>query len=162
MDNRKSNIVGQINSGFINIESVSDFEELLNDFPEDPALHKAYGNLLMKKDASNEAALSYGKSAALYLKSGKLLPAIVTKLLQWQIKSPDYQDAQLFLTALNDNSLPDIPIKIFFKKLSKPELLAVIKCIEHDQFPAGQLIYKIEDVQEALYFIVSGSIKKIR
>ena len=51
MDNQKSNIVGQINSGFINIESVSDFEELLNDFPEDPALHKAYGNLLMKKEA---------------------------------------------------------------------------------------------------------------
>jgi CRP-like cAMP-binding protein len=162
MDNKKSNILRRINSGLIGIESVSDFEELLNDFPEDPALHKAYGNLLVKNDSLDEAALSYGKSATLYLKSGKLPPAIVTKLLQWRIKSPDYQDVQLFLTALNDNSLPDTPLKVFFQKLSKPELLAVIKCIEYEQFSAGQLIYKIEDVQEALYFIVSGSIKEIR
>jgi CRP-like cAMP-binding protein len=37
-----------------------------------------------------------------------------------------------------------------------------MKCLENIQFPAGQLIYKNEDVQEDLYFIVSGSIKETR
>jgi CRP-like cAMP-binding protein len=162
MDNQKTKIVEQITEGFINIDSVEELNEILEDFPEDPALHKAHPDLLVKKNSSDEAALSFGRSAALYLKSGKLLPAVVAKLLQWRIKSPIYQDAQLFLTALNDNSLPDTPLMFFFKKLSKPELLAVIKCIENVQLPVGQLMYKIDDVQEDLYFIVSGSIKEIR
>ena len=162
MANQKINIVEQINGGFISIDSVGEFTELLEDFPEDPSLHRAYADLLIKKNSSGKAALSYGRAAALYLKSGKLLPGVLTKLLQWRIKSPVYQDAQLFLSALRDNNLPDTPLKVFLKKLSNPEVLAVIKCLGNIQFPAGQLIYKIDDVQEDLYFIVSGSIKEIR
>jgi CRP-like cAMP-binding protein len=162
MDNKKANIVEQITGGFINIDSVEEFEGLLKDFPEDPALHRVYADLLVKKNSSDEAALTYGRAAALYLKTGKLLPAVAAKLLQWRIKSPFYQDAQLFLTALNDNSLPDTPLKVFFEKLSKPETLGIMKCMENIQVPAGQLIYKIDDVQEDLYFVVSGSIKEIR
>ena len=90
MDNQKSNIVEQINSGFNNIDFVNDFEELLNDFPEDPALHKAYGNMLVKMKSPDEAALSYGRAATLYLKLGKQLQAVVAKLLQWRIKSTVY------------------------------------------------------------------------
>ena len=162
MDNQKANIVEQITCGFINIDSVEEFEELLKDFPEDPALHKIYADLLVKKESLEEAALAYGRAAALYLQSGKLLSAVAAKLSQWRIKSPFYQDAQLFLSALNDDSLPDTPLKLFFEKLSKPEMLGIMKCMENIQVPAGQLIYKIDDVQEDLYFIVSGSIKEIR
>ena len=158
MDNQKANIVEQITCGFINIDSVEEFEELLKDFPDDPALHKIYADLLVKKESLEEAALAYGRAAALYLQSGKLLSAVAAKLSQWRIKSPFYQDAQLFLSALNDDSLPDTPLKLFFEKLSKPEMLGIMKCMENIQVPAGQLIYKIDDVQEDLYFIVSGSI----
>ena len=82
MDNRKTNIVEQINKGFINVDSVSEFKGLLKDFPEDPALHKAFADLLLKKGSLEEAALSFGQATALYLKSKKLLPAVVTKILQ--------------------------------------------------------------------------------
>ena len=85
MDNQKPNIVEQINEGFINIDSVEEFAELLEDFPEDPSLHKAYADFLLKKKSYDKAALSYGRAAALYLKSGKLLPAVLTKLLQWRL-----------------------------------------------------------------------------
>jgi len=162
MDNQKTNIAKKINGVFISIDSVEEFTELLEDFPEDPSLHKAYADLLVKKNSFDNAAISYGKAAAIYLKSGKLLPGVLTKLFQWRIKSPVYKDAQLFLSALNDNSLPDTPLKFFFKKLSKPEILAVMKCLENVQFPAGSLIYKIDEIQQDLYFIVSGSIKEIR
>ncbi len=162
MNNQKTKVVGLIAEGFIKVDSVTEFKELLTDFPDDPALNKAYADLLMEKDSSDEAALSYGKAAALYLKSGNLLPAVAAKLLQWRIKSPDYEDAQLFLTALNDDSLSDTPLKVFFKSLSKPELLAVLKCFVFVKVPEKQLIYKIDDVQEDLYFIVSGSVKNLR
>lgn len=162
MGNQKTNIVEQITRGFISIDSIEEFNELIEDFPDDPAIHKAYADFLVKKKSSDKAALFYGRAAALYLKSGKLPPAVLTKLLQWRIKSPVYEDAQLFLSALNDDSLPDTPLKVFFDKLSKPEVLAVMKCLENIQFPAGHLIYKIDDIQEGLYFIVSGSIKEIR
>ena len=49
MDNQKPNISEQINEGFINIDSVEEFAELLEDFPDDPALHKAYADILVKK-----------------------------------------------------------------------------------------------------------------
>ena len=42
MDNQKINIVEQITGVFINIDSVEEFEKILEDFPEDSALHKAY------------------------------------------------------------------------------------------------------------------------
>lgn len=120
MDSQKTNIVEQITRGFINIDSVEEFEEFLKDFPENPAIHKAYADLLVKKKSSDEAAVSYGRATALHLKSGKLLPAVVSKLLQWRIKSKYYQHAQLFLTAINDNSLPDTPLKVFFERLRSP------------------------------------------
>ena len=160
MDNQKTNIVEQITGGFINIDSVEEFEKILEDFPEDSALHKAYADLLVKKNFSDEAALSYGRTAALYFKSGKLLPAVVSKLLQWRLKSPSYHEAQLFLSAVRDGSFPSTPLKIFLEKLSNPEMFAVMKCIENIQLPAGQLIQKVDEIEEGLYFIVSGSIEE--
>ena len=160
MNNQKTNIVEQITGGFINIDSVEEFEKILEDFPEDSALHKAYADLLVKKNFSDAAALSYGKAAALYFKSGKLLPAVVSKLFQWRLKSPSYQEAQLFLSAVRDGSFPSTPLKIFLEKLSNPEMFAVMKCLENIQLPAGQLIQKVDELEEDLYFIVSGSIKR--
>jgi CRP-like cAMP-binding protein len=162
MNDQKADIVEQATGGFININSVEEFEELLKDFPDDPALHKVYADLLVRNKSSDKSALAYGRAAALFLKSGKLLPAVVVKLLQWRLKSPFYQDAQLFLSALNDNSLPDTPLKVFLEKLSKPEILGIIKCMENIKVSAGQFIYKIDDEQEYLYFIVSGNIKEIK
>ena len=160
MNNQKTNIVEQITGGFINIDSVEEFEKILEDFPEDSALHKAYADLLVKKKFSDAAALSYGRAAALYFKSGKLLPAVVSKLFQWRLKSPSYQEAQLFLSAVRDGSFPSTPLKIFLEKLSNPEMFAVMKCLENIQLPAGQLIQKVDELEEDLYFIVSGSIKQ--
>ena len=160
MDNQKTNIVEQITGGFINLDSVEEFEKVLEDFPENTALHKAYADLLVKKNFSAAAALSYGRAATLYLKSGKLLPAVVLKLLQWRLKSPSYQEAQLFLSAVRDGSFPSTPLKIFLEKLSNPEMFAVVKCIENIQLPTGQLIQKVDELEEGLYFIVSGSIKE--
>ena len=74
-----------ISGSLIKINSMQEFGELIEDFPDDPAIHKAHADFLVKKKSSDKAALSYGRAAALYLKSGKLLPAVLSKLLQWRI-----------------------------------------------------------------------------
>lgn len=162
MNTPNANIAEQIAKGIYHIDSVEEFGEVLKDFPKDPALHKAYADLLAKKDSSDLAALSYGRTAALYLKSGQLLPAVVAKLLQWHIKTPLYQDVQFFLAALNDDGIPVTPLKAFFEKLSKPEMIRIIKCMQIVNLAAGQLIYKVGDVQDNLFFIISGRIKEIK
>ena len=86
MDNKKTRIAEQINGSFICIDSIEEFDELIEDFPDDPAIYKAHADFMVKKKSSDKAALSYGRAAALYLKSGKLLPAVLTKLLQWRFQ----------------------------------------------------------------------------
>ena len=158
----KNNDTDQITKAAYRVDSIEEINDAVKDFPEDPALNKTYADILVKKKSIDNAALYYGKAAELYLKSKKLLPAVLTKLLQWRIRSPAYQNVQLFLTTIKDYSLPDTPLKIFFEKLSKAEIIAVMKCIENIEFSAGELIYKIGDVQQNLYFILSGRVKEMR
>jgi CRP-like cAMP-binding protein len=160
MDNPQINIAEQITRGFISIDSLEEFEKFIKRSPNDPALQRAYADLLVKKNMADKAALSYGKAAALFLKSGNLLAAVVSKLLQWRIKSPAYQETQLFLSALCEDRFPDTALKIFVGKLSKPEVLAVIKCMKNIHMPAEKLIKRGGDAQDDLYFIVSGNIKE--
>ena len=81
-------IAAQIIDGSIKIESTSEFENILQIFPNDPALLRAYGDLQTTKNKSGVAAQSYGKAARLFIDSGMTLQAIVSKSLQWKIYPP--------------------------------------------------------------------------
>ncbi len=161
MDKLQLNISEQVAGGIAATDSIENFEKLLKRFPNDPALQKASADLLAKKNQTDAAALSYSKAATLFLKSGKLLPAIISKVYAWRLKSPSYQEAQLFLSAVRAGSFPRTPLKIFLEKLSNPEVLAVVKRFQNIHLPEQQLIQKVGDGQNDLYFIVSGSLKEI-
>jgi hypothetical protein len=160
MNNLQIDIAEQITSGFVTIDSVEDFERLLKRFPDDPALHRTFSDLLIKNNLPNAAAVSYGKAAGLYLKSGQLLQALVSKILQCELYSPSYNEAQRFFLTLRQNSYPDSPIKHFFNKLSNPELLALMQNAEIVQLPVGQIVKTVGDKENDLYFIVSGTLKQ--
>jgi len=161
MDKLQLNISEQVAGDFAAIDSIENFEKLLKRFPNNPALQKASADLLAKKNQTDAAVLSYSKAATLFLKSGKLLPAIISKVHAWRLKSPSYQEAQLFLSAVRAGSFPRTPLKIFLEKLSNPEVLAVVKRFQNIHLPEQQLIQKVGDGQNNLYFIVSGSLKEI-
>ena len=161
MDNIKKNIAEQITAGDMAIDSLEDFEKLRERFPDDPALLRAAADLMERKNMSADAALVYNKAASLFLTSGKLLPAVVSVVHSWRIKTPSYQKAKLFLPAMRDDSFPSTPLKAFFKSLSNLEILAVAKDFESIHLPAQQLLQKADDIQDNLYFIVSGSLKEI-
>ena len=160
MDKLQINISEDITSGFITIDSLDDFKKVIKQFPDDPTLHRAFSDMLVKNNLPNVAVTSYGQAADLYLKAGQPLQAIVSKILQWEIYSPSYREAQRFFLALRESRYSDSPIKSFFNKLSNPEILAIMKSAAIVQLPAGHIEKKVGDEENDLYFVVSGSLKQ--
>ena len=158
--NSHISIAEQIIDGSITIKSIEEFDSILKIFPNDPALQKAYSNLLKNKNRPEAAAKSYDKAAHLFIDAGKILQAIDSKMLQWKIKSPTPQEAQLFYSFLREGSFYESPLKTFFHRLTYPELLAFVsKLIRLDLSP-GEMIKKTGDQEKNLYFVVSGNLKE--
>jgi len=152
-------IAKHIIDGTITIDSVKEFEGMLQIFPNDPSLHRAYSDLLVRKKSYAKAVQSYHKSAELFIAAGKMLAAILCKILQWRITKPSHHEARQFYTALFSGSYHETRLKSFFDRLSYPELMALMNRMERVRMSAGNTIRKIGDAEKALYLIVSGNIK---
>ena len=97
-------IAAQIIDGSIKIESTSEFENILQIFPDDPALLRAYGDLLLVKNKPDVAAESFGKAAGLFIDAGMVLQAIVSKSLLWKINPPS--DSNEIKQFFSESKLP--------------------------------------------------------
>jgi CRP-like cAMP-binding protein len=153
-------IAEQIIDGSITIKSVEEFNSILKIFPNDAALQKAYSHLLKKKDQPEEAAKSYDRAAQLFIDAGKILQAIDSKMLQWNIKPPTPQEAQLFYTFLRKGSYYESPLKAFFHRLTYQELVAFVSKLVRMELTPGKMIKKNGDPENNLYFVVSGNLKE--
>lgn len=153
-------IAEQIIEGSISIKSIEEFKSILKIFPNDPALQKAYSDLLLKKNLQEEAALSYSRAAQLFIDAGKILQAIDSKLLHWNIRPPSPKEAQLFYSALNAGTYYQTPLKAFFQRLSYREMLAFITKLVRMKVAPGNIVKKTGEQEKDLFFIVSGSLKE--
>jgi hypothetical protein len=153
-------IAEQIIDGSITIKSIEEFNSILKIFPNDPALQKAYSDLLKKKKQPKAAAKSYDKAAHLFIDAGKILQAIDSKMLQWKIKPPTPQDAQIFYAFLHKGEYHESPLKAFFHRLTCQELLAFVSKLIRLELSPGKMIKKTGDEEKNLYFVVSGSLKE--
>lgn len=154
------NIAEDIKNGFFSIDSLDDFKQVLKQFPDDPTLHRSFSDMLVENNLPNVAASSYNKAADLFLRSGQPLQAMVATILQWEIYAPSYREAQLFFSALREGIYEDSSFKAFLKRLSNPEILAVMKNAVVVRFPSGHIEKKVGDTENDLYFVVSGQLKK--
>jgi CRP-like cAMP-binding protein len=152
-------IAKHIVDGSITIDSVSEFQGMLQIFPDDPALHRAYADLLVRKKLYGAAAKSYHRAAELFAGSGLLLQAVVCKVLNWRIRPPAAAEIQNFRDILHRSKYHAIPTNAFLAGLSHTELAAVMNAMELVRLPTGKTINKIGDEENALYFIVAGNIK---
>jgi CRP-like cAMP-binding protein len=153
-------IAEQILEGSISIRSVEEFKSILKIFPNDPALLKAFSDLLIKKNQPDEAAKSYDKAAQLFIDAGKILQAIDSKLLRWKIKPPSPNEAQLFCSALHAGSFYETPLKAFFHRLSYREMVAFVSKLERVRVCPGKTVRKTGDRENDLFFVVSGTLKE--
>jgi CRP-like cAMP-binding protein len=158
--NSHISIAEQIIDGSITIKSIEEFKSILKIFPNDPALQKAYSNLLNQKNQSEEAVKSYDKAAQLFIEAGKILQAIDSKMLQWKIKPPTPQEAQLFYSIMRKGSYYESPLKTFFHRLTYQELVSFVSKLIRLELSPGNMIKKSGDEEKDLYFVVSGNLKE--
>ena len=156
----KKSITEQIVNGSIRINSTEEFERLLKLFPNDPELIKAYADLLSKKKCLDSALKLYRKAAILFIGSDSMIDAVVSKIKQWKIEKPTYQDARLFLSTLCKANFSNSPLNIFFEKLSIPEMFATMMLFDVIELPAGQMVRIAGERKKDLNFIVKGLFKK--
>lgn len=159
---KKANIIKHIIDGTIKIDSVQEFQAILDIFPDDPSLHKAFSDLLVRKKSFDAAAESYKKSTDLFLNSGMILQAIAAKIMEWNLSKPTNQDAWAFYSSLRKCTPPETPFKKFFEKMTYPEMLSILKSSEYVRCPSGKIIMKFGDMEESLYFIASGTVHDTR
>lgn len=153
-------IAAQIIDGSIQIESTSEFENILQIFPNDPALLRAYGDLQTAKNMPDVAAQSYGKAARLFIDSGMTLQAIVSKSLQWKIYPPsDPNEIRQFFFAIKKAGYHETPVNAFFHRLEYPAMVAILFPLVKIRLPAGRIVKKAGDEEKHLYFIVSGALR---
>lgn len=156
---RQINLAQHIIDGSIAIDSTKTFKSILQIFPNDPALHKAFADFLLRKKSRENAQKVYSRAARLYIDAGMILQAIVCKLIQWRLQKPSSHEAKLFYQTLRRGSYHETPLNLFFDRLSFPELIALINRMDLLRLPAGQMIKKIGDSENDLYLIVSGNLK---
>ena len=156
---KQISIARHIIDGSITIDSVKEFQSMLQIFPNDPALHRAYADLLVRKQLTEAAARSYQQAAKLFAAAGLLLQAVVCQVLKWRIQPPADAETQKFWGILHKSTYHEIPTNMFLACLSHTELAAVMNAVELIRLPTGQTVNKIGDAERALFFVVSGNIK---
>jgi CRP-like cAMP-binding protein len=149
----------QVVDGSMVIESVREFRRILKEYPDDPALHKAFSDLLVRKRSIQAGALFYEKSAELYIKAGMLAPALLCRLLQWEIKKPTVAEHQHFYDELQMAAFPGSRVAGLIKGLSANELSNLMAVMKPISLVAGEAVRKIGDQENALFIIGQGSVK---
>ena len=163
--NNNSQLISQksipehIIDGSIGIDSIEAFGSILKQYPEHPGLLKKYSDLLFRQKLHDLAAKSYGEAAQLFMESGKMLQALVAKKLQWLTKLPPNKEIHQFLSALDQEKFCDSPLKMFLKKLSAREKLAIISSFDRVSLGAGEILIKPGESDNDLFFVVSGTLK---
>ena len=152
-------IARHIVDGSLSIESVKEFRSILRIFPNDPALHRIYADLLARKKSTTAAMASYRKAATLFIESGMMMQAIVCKILEWRLEPPTRQKARRFYQALNGGQYHEMPLNVFFHGLSFSEFAAIITRLKRVRLPAGKLILKNGAQERFLYFIAAGNLQ---
>jgi CRP-like cAMP-binding protein len=155
---KQIDIAKHVIDGSITIDSVNEFEGILQIFPKDPELHRAFSDLLMRKKQYGKAAAAYHKSAELFISSGKILPALMCKRLQWRMQKPSRDEAIQFYNALLKGSYHETSLKAFLSRLSFSELIALMNYMQRLYLPAGQTVKKIGDSEKAMFLVVSGNL----
>ena len=156
---KQIDIARHIIEGSVTIDSVKEFQSILQIFPNDPILHRAYADLLVRKRAFDAAIQSYDQAVKLFIDSGSLLQAIVCQARKCRLRRPVLDETQRFYDDLCNGRYHEIPVNVFLRRLSPPELVSLMNRMELIRLPAGKTVKKIGDAENALYFIVSGKLK---
>ncbi len=145
-----------ITDGSLTIDSSEEFEALLNKFPDHHFLVKAFADFLAGRESFAQAAQYYRKAAELFARGGVILYAVFSKVMEWHVAGSSRRECRDLYTAIREVR-SETPLNDFFH-MAYPELLAVVTHLEPLHLPTGTVVKNPGDVEEFLYFIVSGTV----
>lgn len=146
-----------ITDGSLTIDSSEEFEALLNKFPDHHFLVKAFADFLAGRESFAQAAQYYRKAAELFARGGVILYAVFSKVMEWHVAGSSRRECRDLYTAIREVR-SETPLNDFFCHMAYPELLAVVTHLEPLHLPTGTVVKNPGDVEEFLYFIVSGTV----
>jgi CRP-like cAMP-binding protein len=158
-DDNQISIADHIIDGSIEIRSIEAFKGILKRFPNNWILLGMYADMLKKNGLIDEAAKSYEMAAQQSFKANKILEFIVLKLMQWRLCPPKKLDAKRVIVALKNKMGQETALSKIIDKLSFEEIIAILARFEIVHISAGEVIKKIGDLDESLYFVVSGTLR---
>jgi hypothetical protein len=146
--------------GSITVNSVEAFNNILQLFPDEPELVRMQADLFAGQDLREAAAGCYDQAARLFLCSGRLLQAIVCKMLEWRLFKPSRSSVLKFHLAVEVAAHVDRPLDIFLQNLSPQERMAVFARFERFWVLAGRTFKKPGEPERSLCMVVSGKLKE--
>ena len=144
----------------IDIESVAEFEPLLEVFPEDPDLYRKFGDLLSAKNRPQDALLAYSKAATIYLEAGMVIQSIVAKILEWSIVKPSHREGREYHAAIRNKGGGDVPAQLLFSQLTYEETVSLMLRLSRVHLAPGETVYDVGQESTGIHFIVSGGLKE--
>ena len=157
--NMRDSVVSRIIDGSITIDSLTEFENLLKVFPNNPRLHRVFADFLAQ-EKSFDAVDAYRISANLFIQAGQTLQAIVSKIFEWRLAKPSHQEEQAFYSDLHKGSSKEAPVQSFFTRLSFQQLIAFMNELTPRYFPAQSTVKKFGDQENDISFVVSGALEE--
>ena len=135
---KQASIIEQIIDDTIDIESVREFEHLLDVFPDDPGLYRKFADLLADKNQLDAALLTYNKASALYLDAGMVLQSIVAKILEWSIVKPSHREGHAFHGLIRNKGGGDTPSQVLFSQLNYEETVTLMLSLTRLRLRTGE------------------------
>ena len=153
-------ILEHILDGSIVIDSVEAFGSIVEEFPEHPELLKLFADFLTAKGKGPSAAQHYSRASEIFLGSGRLLHAVVAKMLEWRFDRPSREMLLRFLSAVSVHPHDESPVNRFLQSLLPAELMALFSQFSCHRFPSGKTIRKIGEPETHLWFVLAGELKE--
>ena len=153
-------IFEHILDGSIVIDSVEAFGCVVKEFPEHPELLKLFADFLTAKGKGPSAAQYYSKASEIFLGSGRLLHAVVAKMLEWRFDRPCRETLLRFLSAVSVHPHDESPVNRFLQSLLPAELVALFSQFSCNRFPSGKTIRTIGEPETLFWFVLAGELKE--
>ena len=155
-DDHQYSIMQRIIDGSLYIDSIEEFEEILEMYPDDPLLYRKYADLLILKNEPLKGQQAYHRAAELFIAQGMNLQAIVAKILQWSIRKPSHEEGRTFHALLHEEGARQTPLQRFWARMTYAELVTVMLRLVRQRIASGEKVMRMGDAADNMFFVVSG------
>jgi CRP-like cAMP-binding protein len=156
--NHEYSVMQRVIDGDLKVNSIEEFEDILEIYPNDPLLQRKFADLLMDQSQLDKAITAFDQSATLFIGHGMNLQAIVAKILQWSIQKPTHDQGRAFHALLHEKGSQHTPLQRFWARMSYAELVSVMLRLVRVRLATGDKIASIDEPANEIYFVVDGAL----